>query len=509
MERTGGIITVPSQVIPRLNLEDECKHRFKFSDTVVQIENRLCVLTESGQRMIRTEVYARPTVGNCTCLLQFDGHELFLWHLGYGKMVDYAVLLSYLHKWRLSGISIQAMYRSIVEVSKLSGQTISFTYSDLRRSVMGFFCNLKLDWVKAFSCPHHGTSPKWIVADGKALGPLKRNLSHLKELDVAEGDKTVLQQSTHHVDRIFIKTKKERKLILNLLSGSISMEEFTSSTEIVTDNGKLVRDLVNNLKEKFPLAIPDAYVQFLCNVAKNSSCRSLLQTTCDDPLEDLRLFCAENLNLRSLDNVGKLSNLKKKLPALWPILEGICEVESSYYLPGCVSKIVLVLLRIRHETFEKAVRRSNRDVHQWLDPRKEHSLQCYPSLPLWRYPSRYEVSRQIDADICEKSFNYHSDFCAGIFNVGCGCSANVTLGFEIMLAKESPRNLFRFLQTRDVNLHELKGIIVDFGCLFEPYVLNRDAALLNKKIVLVDGAHWAGQKKLKKSDRAGKGGHLG
>jgi hypothetical protein len=28
-------------------------------------------------------------------------------------------------------------------------------------------------------------------------------------------------------------------------------------------------------------------------------------------------------------------------------------------------------------------------------------------------------------------------------------------------------------------------------------------------MVLVDGSHWEGQKRLKKSDRSGKGGHLG
>ena len=87
--------------------------------------------------------------------------------------------------------------------------------------------------------------------------------------------------------------------------------------------------------------------------------------------------------------------------------------------------------------------------------------------------------------------------------------SKITLGFELMLAKESPRNLFRFLITRDVNLEALEGILVDFGCLFEPYVMNREANMLEKIHVLVDGSHWAGHKPLKKSDKSGKGGHLG
>ena len=115
----------------------------------------------------------------------------------------------------------------------------------------------------------------------------------------------------------------------------------------------------------------------------------------------------------------------------------------------------------------------------------------------------------MDADLCEKNFSYHSDFCAGIYSVGCACEYNITFGFEIMLLKESPRNLFRFLMTRDVDFNALEGILVDHACLFEPYTMNREALILENVLVLVDGAHWAGQKKLKKPDQSGKGGHLG
>ena len=61
--------------------------------------------------------------------------------------------------------------------------------------------------------------------------------------------------------------------------------------------------------------------------------------------------------------------------------------------------------------------------------------------------------------------------------------------------------------TRDVDLEALDGILVDHACIFEPYVLNRESKL--QVMVLVDVSHWAGQKKLKKPDKQGKGGHLG
>ena len=174
-----------------------------------------------------------------------------------------------------------------------------------------------------------------------------------------------------------------------------------------------------------------------------------------------------------------------------------------------MSKIIFKLLKIRLETFSNAEKRSNSDYYAWTDPIREDPTQCYPMLPLWRHPSKYTVSKQADADLCDKTFTYHDDFCAGIYSVGCACPANITMGFEIMLVKESPRNLFRFLMTRDVDLEALDGILVDHACIFEPYVLNRESKLLENIMVLVDGSHWVGQKKLKKPDKQGKGGHLG
>ena len=179
----------------------------------------------------------------------------------------------------------------------------------------------------------------------------------------------------------------------------------------------------------------------------------------------------------------------------------MCSLEKYKFLPRPVAIIVLKLLSIRYQMFQTAT------YHYHLYPQSlpdEHPTQCYPTLKLWRYPSKYKVSQQVDSDLCEKSFCYHSDFCAGIYSVGCGCDKNITFGFELMLLKESPRNLFRFLMTRDVDLNSLQGILVDHACIFEPYTMNREAQMIENVMVLVDGSHWEGQKKLKKSDRSGK-----
>jgi hypothetical protein len=89
------------------------------------------------------------------------------------------------------------------------------------------------------------------------------------------------------------------------------------------------------------------------------------------------------------------------------------------------------------------------------------------------------------------------------------CQIGITYGFELMLAKESEHNFFRFLACRDVDLDTLEGAIFDFACALQPYVLNREARPAEFLRFLVDGAHWQGQRRLRKPDQKGKGGHLG
>ena len=439
LERMKGCVNIPKQLIPELNETSKCVHNAPFNcsnESLVRESLNLCLYNDLGERVFDTEVYARPTVGPCSCLQRFDGHDLLIWNLGLGRFVDYTLLLGYLHKWRVSGISMHGLYRSIVDCAESCGVSCSLTYSDIHRAVSGFFNNLTFDTVKAFSCPTHGTSPRWIVSDGKALGPLKRKVMHLSELDVADDDNTVLRQSTHFKDRIFLNVKKERAVVIKLITGDISMEEFTLTGDILTGNGLMVINLVGYINEKYPEEIPAPYKTFLKNISKNSSARSFIQVHNLEALDYLRDFCTEELDLRLVQNEDKLREIMKSFPALWPTLESICSLEKSKFLPRNVSRIIIEILGIRFKTFQNATKRSNSEYFLWSKTIPEHPTQCYPTLPLWRHPSRYNVSSQTDSDLFDKTFSYSSDFCARFYSVGCRCDANITFGFEIMLLKE-------------------------------------------------------------------------
>ena len=179
-------------------------------------------------------------------------------------------------------------------------------------------------------------------------------------------------------------------------------------------------------------------------------------------------------------------------PVSGPQRECSLEIEILCWtaFPDELSEIVKKLILIRRNTFLTATVRSDTDYIQWEDTTKEHNTMYYPNWPIWRYPKKYEVRNVTDCDFCEKDFNKHTDFSYGVFSVGCLCPLNITYGFELMLCKESAHNIFRLLMCRDINLHELQGVVFDFACGLDQYILNREPLEFQYLQLLVDGAHW-------------------
>ena len=97
-----------------------------------------------------------------------------------------------------------------------------------------------------------------------------------------------------------------------------------------------------------------------------------------------------------------------------------------------------------------------------------------------------------------------------LFVTGCGCRYSITYGFELLNGAESSRVLFRFFMTRLINRIKLEGIIYDNACNLQKFFLNRDPRDFKFTRFIVDGCHFAGQKKQKKGNfKTGSNGHLG
>ena len=58
-----------------------------------------------------------------------------------------------------------------------------------------------------------------------------------------------------------------------------------------------------------------------------------------------------------------------------------------------------------------------------------------------------------------------------------------------------PKNLFRILLCRDVDMNNLMAIVVDHACQLDSHILNREVDLLQYKLLLVDGSHLYEQNK--------------
>ena len=241
---------------------------------------------------------------------------------------------------------------------------------------------------------------------------------NIQELGCHKEDKEVLSQSTKFSERTFIAKASERQEILKLLSGSIDMETFVNSEKVVSDNGKLVQDLVRFISSNNPLSIPEVYIQFISDISKGSPVAGLLQVTSIKPLKLLNDVATKQVDILSVENLEKLNILQKSLPTFWPHLMNIMRRENSDYLPDSVCKIVIKLIYVRRQTFAKATPHYENDYYKFDADNTDHSSMYYPVHPLIRHPSRYNVSGKDDEDHCEKSFPASSSFAGGIFTIG-------------------------------------------------------------------------------------------
>ena len=428
LKRVRNIYDFPEAFVPIWSVTNKCSHGFGYDpddDNMILESKSILVYHNIGEQVFNVKNYIRKSLNSCKCLLRTDTHPYFLWNLGSGRFVNYTLLNSYLHMWKNSGLSIHAQFKSVLEMSSSAGISSTMKYNDLHRSICGYFVQLSFDEKVAFSCPRHGRSPVWINTDGKCTGPAKKRVKDVNELDRHPEDAQVLKQSTVFKDRVFLPDFAERTAVCDLVTGKSSYEEFLM-TDIQTENGLMISDLVTYLSDEWPEEPPKPYMKFLSNISKGTSVRGLLQVSNSKPLKYLKSYCEQTVNIREPINIKKLQVVISELPAFWPILDNICMLENSAFLPDFVSRIVIKLLVIRKSMFANMADRNPEDYIAWEG--REHQTMCYPNLKLFRYPKKVEVNKKKDADLCRKEFQSHADFTAGIFSLGCACEYNTTLG---------------------------------------------------------------------------------
>ena len=109
------------------------------------------------------------------------------------------------------------------------------------------------------------------------------------------------------------------------------------------------------------------YKRLLGNICNISSVAGFLQILTPESLEILEAYCNQTLDLRSAEHAGKQKMIKEEMPALWPNLIDILNLENANYLPGDVSSIILKMIQIRRTTFLHSATRSSDDYIEWED----------------------------------------------------------------------------------------------------------------------------------------------
>ena len=115
LKRLNGEYNFPERIVPEYDAHYKCKahgNAYDPDDTnLVEQSKNLVVYKENIDAIYPTKTMARPTVGNCKCMLQPSGHAYLLWHVGNGKMIDMLVPYKYMHLCRSAGISMHALFQ--------------------------------------------------------------------------------------------------------------------------------------------------------------------------------------------------------------------------------------------------------------------------------------------------------------------------------------------------------------------------------------------------------------
>ena len=295
---------------------------------------------------------------------------------------------------------MNAIHSARAEALSSLGVRTSLSVKDLTRATTGFATMMRFR-KEDFLCNHCTDTPPYIVCDGKSIGPAKRKVNHLEELDRADDDDTPLPQGSRFSERVFLSSKQERDQVKHLLTDETSVDDFLE-LEFVTENGLLVHSLVTRLAGVWQDELPAPYRTLLSSVAKYTSVAGYLQVLSDKPLQHLSAFCLKELDLRSIEHKEKLKLVMHELPALWPNLLEILNLQKSNFLPNDVAQVVLKLIDIRRATFVNAAERQDDDYIPWSSIGEEHPTQFYPNWDIFRHPKKYDVSNTIDSDFCDK-----------------------------------------------------------------------------------------------------------
>ena len=380
LRRNTNEYILPDHIIPDISDSLSCLHGNRYdadNNNLIKHSDTIKIYTKNTEFIRQVTLWVRPTTAldeelrPCLCVQQPDCDKYLVWNMGNGRMICYTMLIDYLHLYRTSGLPINAFYASRSDMFTECAIVSDLSYELLRRSICGFFYKLEFP-EDTFICPNCKTNPKYLVIDGKGLGPTKEAVKHLIS---DTGDDIYLTQSTQYKDRTFLSDPLERKHVNNLLTEQINMESFVR-LGLTSPNGGLIVNLIERLNQSWNM-LPKAYSRLIRNISIPTSVAGLIQVTHKKPLDILKAFCRKEIDLLSVRYIPSLKLVQEQMPPFWNILNSIIKLEeSSQYLPKDVAAITLKLLEIRYLTLRRATQRDLSLYHEWTSEKSHPCIFC-------------------------------------------------------------------------------------------------------------------------------------
>ena len=177
----------PDRFVPEVDFSATCKHQNSFDPldrNLIFHSEEAIIYSERKEEKLRIPVYVRGTGGQCSCVQQPDTHSSLLQNMGGGRFVCYTFLLCAVLNF-LGGSLFGAQWTSRNQEFKTRGRETFLYLKTFTNSVVGFCSNMRFlatDWM-CQPCGGGLDTPRYLVCDAKVLGPAKRHVQHLKELD--------------------------------------------------------------------------------------------------------------------------------------------------------------------------------------------------------------------------------------------------------------------------------------------------------------------------------------
>jgi len=208
--------------------------------------------------------------------------------------------------------SIYIIFRSLERTYLCLGSNPAPSICYLRKAWYSFSRLINVPIKESFICPICGPSPETIVCDGTMIGIRKDLIPAMTATNVNSNAQPLDSiKGSVHAERILVKTKKGRELLLKF-SGytkdrrcitqpqQLSTKEFHQLCQILCLDGfEALSQLIERIvKESGKLTASKPYRKFLAEIARNSPACGMIQIAgCRQACEILHLLSKGSVNI--------------------------------------------------------------------------------------------------------------------------------------------------------------------------------------------------------------------